>query len=88
MYALDDVLNQLSRYRQRATYGAVGELVGQPPMFLMNGRPRDAHNSWVVSKETRLPSKYEKYQMHPDLESRPMVLETREELAHWLANPE
>lgn len=87
MRSLSDVLSDLNRFHQRATYGAVGGLVGQPPMYLMNGRPRDAYNSWVVSKETRLPSKYEKYQMHAELESRDTVLETPEALDHWLSNP-
>lgn len=83
-YSLEEILEQLNRWKQRATYGAVAGLIDRPPMYMMNGRPRDEYNSWIVSKETRKPSKYEDHQCHADLESRDIVLQTPDELTHWL----
>ena len=83
-WTLDDVLDLLDRHRQRATYGAVGEVVRRPPLFLMSGRPRDFRHSWVVSKATGLPTNYGPEDQHPELRSRDEVLSSGEELAHWL----
>ena len=86
-WTLDEVLDLLDRHRQRATYGAVGEVVRRPPFYLMGGRPRDFRHSWVVSKSTGLPTGYGPEHMHPELRSRAEVLSTGDELAHWLDAP-
>jgi hypothetical protein len=83
-YSLDEVLDLLDRHRQRATYGAVGEVVKRPPLFLMAGRPRDFRHSWVVSKSTGLPTNYGPQDMHPEIRANDEVLSTGEELAHWM----
>ena len=70
----------------RATYGAVAERIGAVPMFLMSGRPRDPLHSWVVNKESEMPSKYAEDQMHPDLLSNSSVIQTADELAAYLKN--
>ena len=87
MYTLDEILDQLGRYHQRATYGAVGGLVERPPPFLMGGRPRDPRHSWVVNQETHLPTGYTVDQMHPALEARPEVFSDPDELEAWLQDP-
>jgi hypothetical protein len=84
-YTLDEVLDRLDRHRQRATYGAVGEVVRRPPFYLMSGRPRDFRHSGVVRKESGLPTGYGPEHMHPDLRARDEILRSGEELAHWLA---
>jgi hypothetical protein len=85
---LDEILNALNRGKRRATYGAVGALVDRPATFLMGGRPRDQWHSWVVNKETGLPTGYEGDEMHPDLLATPSVLMTSLELEGWLQEQE
>jgi anaerobic selenocysteine-containing dehydrogenase len=86
-YSLDGILDELNRYHQRATYGAVGQLVDRPPSFLMSGRPHDHWHSWVVNQETHLPTGYTEEQMHPELQERQDVIADSEELTHWLRSP-
>ena len=86
-YSLDEVLDLLDRYHQRATYGAVGAVVDRPPYFLMAGRPCDTRHSWVVSQKTHLPTGYCEKDMHPRLRDRTEVLRTFEELSTWLRGP-
>src|SRR5690606_25922562 len=66
-WSLDDILDALANHHQRATYGAVGHLLHRPPFYLMQGRPRDRRHSWIVSKETGLPSGYAEAEMDPAL---------------------
>jgi hypothetical protein len=83
-YDLDDVIARLHRHRQRATYGAIGLLLRRPPYFLMQGRSRSHINSWVVSKATGRPTRYEPLDEHPELLTHDAVLDTPEALAAWL----
>ena len=85
-YTLDDVLDALDRYHQRATYGAVGAVVDRPPYFLA-GRPCDTRHSWVVAQKTHLPTGYGEEHMHPCLRERSEVLRTFDELSAWLRDP-
>jgi hypothetical protein len=50
----------------------------------MQGREKNARNSWVVNKATRLPTEYTEADTHPDLTSNSDVLELEEELVEWL----
>lgn len=84
---LDGILDQLDRFHQRATYGAVAALTDRPAQYLMNGRPRDPRHSWVVNHETRLPTGYFKDQIHPDIISRERILSSAEDLETWLRDP-
>jgi hypothetical protein len=43
--SLDDIVDRLDKYRQRATYGAVGGLLGRDPFTLFNGYPFTPRNS-------------------------------------------
>jgi hypothetical protein len=48
---LKDVVSLLCEHSQRATYGAVGGLVGLPARSVMFGQPKTPTNSFVVSKK-------------------------------------
>ena len=87
LFTLDEILDLLDRFHQRATYGAVAELTERPAHYLMDGRPRDARHSWVVNQETRLPTAYSRDQIHPDIISRERVLASAEDLETWLRDP-
>ena len=87
MRSLDAIVELLSRHHQRATYGAVAELVGRVPRFVMQGRPRNRLNSWVVSQDTGLPSGYPEPMIHPQIDERDTILTTAAELSAWLEDP-
>ena len=84
---LDDVVDVLSQYHQRATYGAVGGVVDRPAAFLMSGLPRNQRYSWVVNAETHLPTGYVEEEMHPRLRERHEVISSAAELEEWLRSP-
>jgi hypothetical protein len=86
-YTIDSILDQLDRFHQRATYGAVAAVVDSSPRSLMTGRARDQRSSWIVSRQTGKPTGYEPDQTHPDIAEREGVLDTAEALRSWLANP-
>jgi hypothetical protein len=85
-YDLDGILAALNSHQQRATYGAVAALVGRTPRLLMHGRAREQGNSWIVSKTTGRPTGYVDADVHPQLAAHETILNTREELADWLAH--
>jgi hypothetical protein len=62
---LDQVLRCLSTHAQRATYGAVAEVVGGEPRSFMRTRPRTHEYSWVVSKRTGRPSGFDERELDP-----------------------
>ena len=82
---MEQILDALSRGHQRATYGAVAAVVGASPRTLMSGRERDHRHSWVVRRQTGLPTGYEDDQLHPQLLRSDHVIESRDELEKWLA---
>jgi hypothetical protein len=84
---LDRILDLLNAHQQRATYGAVADLLGTNAQSVMQGRRRDRRHSWVVNQKSRLPTAYSESEMHPALLSRPYVLTTSTELRDWLADP-
>jgi hypothetical protein len=69
---LDDIVTQLNRRKQRATYGVVAGLVGGLARGLMQGRPKNNFYSWVVAQTSRgesrrgWPSGYSSIEVHPD----------------------
>lgn len=86
-HTLDSILDELDRYHQRATYGAVSGVVDSSPRSLMSGRERDAKSSWIVSRKDGLPTGYGPDQTHPDIQARAEILGTPELLRNWLGNP-
>lgn len=83
-YQLADIVKTLSRHTQRATYGAVGGLVGRLARSVMSGQAKSPDNSWVVSAKTGLPTGYATNEMHPRLQSFDEVISTPEDLVAWL----
>ena len=86
-HTIDSILEQLDRFHQRATYGAVAGVVDSSPRSLMLGRERDPRSSWIVSRQNGLPTGYTPEQTHSEITARDRVLSTPEELRSWLANP-
>jgi hypothetical protein len=79
-WSLEDLIDILDRYHQRATYGAVADLVGSKPAFVMNHIQRAPRYSWVVNQKTLLPTEYAEHEMHASLTERPFVLMNGKEL--------
>ena len=86
-YSIDSIAEQLDRFRQRATYGAVAAVLNRSPRNLMSGRTRSPRDSWIVSNKDGLPTGYEAEQMHPEIKSREAILRSGRELESWLGNP-
>ncbi len=76
--SLNEVVGLLCRYKRRATYGAVAGYLGFTEPFaargLMMGRPKCQRDSWVVAKDTGLPSGYSRDDMAVGLEDSGPVL--------------
>lgn len=87
MVSLDEVLDALDRFHQRATYGAVAGVIGRPPVSVLKDRPRNQRHSWVVNQETGMPTGYLPEELHPALTSQVRVMRTAPELRTWLARP-
>lgn len=85
MMSLDQVLDLLSKYHQRATYGAVAELVGGHARSVLQGRKRNWRHSWVVNQDTGMPTEYPSGMIHPAIAERPEILCSAEELREWIA---
>jgi hypothetical protein len=86
-HTVDSILDQLGHFHQRATYGAVAGVVDTSPRSLMTGRERNERSSWIVGRQSSLPTGYTPEQTHPDIGERERVLSSPEELRVWLANP-
>jgi alkylated DNA nucleotide flippase Atl1 len=83
---VETVLAMLQAKKTRCTYGALAELVGTNPRDVsVYLTPRRAEASWVVSKKTGLPTGYESYQLHPELEKNEHVIGTGKELESVLS---
>jgi hypothetical protein len=83
MFTLDSLLDLFEKHHQRVTYGAVAAWLSIPQRSLMQDRPKNKHNSWIVSKATGLPTGYAKSSMHPHLLEHDHVIETEAELRKW-----
>mgnify|MGYP006950018551 CR=1 FL=1 len=83
-YQLSHVVSVLSKHHQRATYSAVGGLIGLPARSVMAGQKKDPENSWVVTAKTKKPTGYLPHEIHPNLEERANVITTHLDLANWL----
>lgn len=86
--AIVRILQVLAERKLRATYGAVGGVIGIPPQIV--GRhlgKRRPEASWVVSKKSGMPTGYAKHEMHRDLFSNGTVLDTMAELNDQLGWP-
>ncbi len=76
-----EILHFLNQKQIRATYTAVGGLLGLPARSVGKylGKRR-VQASWVVSKKTEMPAGYKPPEIHPALKRNPEVIDTAEEL--------
>ena len=82
--SLDQIVELLDQHGQRATYGAVARLVGHSPRSLLKGRDRGRRYSWIVNRETGLPTGYQEDQIDPRLRESGPVIVSDDELRIWL----
>src|SRR5262245_199072 len=76
-----DVRTFLNEEQIRATYGAVGEVIGVSPRALGTYLgPHRPEASWVVSAENGLPADYNETEWHPALLSRGEIIASGREL--------
>ena len=81
---IEEVLNFLNKHEIRATYEAVGEVMGTNPQSILLG-DRRSRASWVVSKRTEDPTGYTAEQEHPRLRSKKDVIRSGAVLSRLLA---
>lgn len=82
--SLDEIVDLLDQRGQRATYGAVARLVGHSPRSLLKGRDRARRYSWIVNRESGLPTGYTDDQIDPRLRDSGPVISDDAELRRWL----
>ena len=93
--SLETIVDQLDARKQRATYGAVAELVGTIARAVVQGIPRRPRYSWIVSATTSQdaqrgwPTRYSRNQIHPDCYDQACrgeenIIESAGELRRWL----
>jgi len=85
--SLDEIVDLLDQHGKRATYGAVASVLGHSPRSLLKGRDRGRRFSWIVNRETGMPTGYAEEQIDPRLKDSGPVLGTVNELRQWLENP-
>jgi hypothetical protein len=78
---LPEILEFLNAEQLRATYAAVGELLGVIPRAIGSQLgPHTPERSWIVSAGTGLPTDYSQDEMHPALLTNPTVISSGIEL--------
>jgi hypothetical protein len=83
---LPEILEFLNAEQVRATYGAVGGVIGVVPRALgAHLGTRTAEASWIVNGETGLPTDYTQNEMHPALLSKNEVISSGIELTMRLS---
>lgn len=78
---IDSILSFLNRCKIRATYGAVGGVIGMHARSvsgLLGSRRPEA--SWVVRADSGLPTGYRREQIHPDIYRTGEIIRTGAEL--------
>ena len=82
------ILCELSKRKTRATYGAVGCILGVLPRGVGAYLGERCHKaSWVVNKKTKKPTGYKESEIDPHLCCNPRVIESCCELRKWLGLP-
>ena len=83
---IDRILDCLNRERIRATYGAVGEVIGIPAIGVGAALgKRSQRASWVVNAGTGKPAGYGPDQIHADLRLTSRIIRTGDELRRLCA---
>ena len=81
---LDEILEVLERHHQRATFGAVSGILDVETESLFNGYTRTQRTSWVVNKNTGLPTGTKPEDYPPGLLQNKHVIDTPDDLRVWL----
>ena len=81
---VESISQVLNRKRIRATYGAVAAIVGCNPQNVMQDRPNNHQNSWIVNGGTNLPTGYGPQDHHPDLVTLPIIVRDPKKLRRIL----
>jgi hypothetical protein len=78
---LPEILRFLNAEEIRATYAAVGGVLGIVPRAMgAQLGPHSAERSWIVSAGTGLPTGYSEDDLHPSLRRRDEIIHTGTEL--------
>ena len=78
---LGEILRFLNAEEIRATYAAVGGVLGIVPRAMgAQLGPHSAERSWIVSAGTGLPTGYSEEDLHPSLRRRDEIIRTGPEL--------
>ena len=79
------ILEFLKKHKIRATYQAVGEVIGVSALAVgaMLGA-RNSRASWVVASRTGKPTGYKPQEEHPDLYKSPRIIRTGFELTEYM----
>jgi predicted RNase H-like nuclease len=82
---IQPILDYLNRHQVRATYSAVGKVIGVPAIGVARylGSPRP-EASWIVSAATGSPSGYKPSERHSALYDQPQVIRSGKELIDLL----
>jgi len=83
-FSLDEIVDRLDQHAQRATYGAVAGLLGQSPRGLLRDHERGRKYTWIVNRNTGLPTGYPDDQVDPRVRDSGPVIATDGELREWL----
>jgi hypothetical protein len=85
-YPRHEIVARLSQYHQRATYGAVGALLGASRQYVRGwfSGSESRENSFVVSEITGEPTNYPAGCVDPHLRESPRILRDGAELLEWL----
>lgn len=79
---LAQILTFLNGEQVRATYGAVGELLGVMPRAMgAQLGPHTQERSWIVNADTGLPTDYSQDETHPSLFRSAEIISSGMELA-------
>ena len=82
---VDQILDCLNREQVRATYGAVGEVLGRPAQSVGGALwSRTKRASWVVNAQTGEPTGYSVDEKHPELHRAEQIIRTGEQLSQLL----
>ena len=83
---VERVLAALQHEKVRCTYGALADYIGANPRHISTYlSPKRPEASWVVNKKTGLPTGYEPFQMHPDLQAQEKVIDQGKGIEQLLA---
>ena len=83
--SLTEILDCLNETKMRATYGAVGDYIGIVARGVSQNLGEPCHReSWIVDKQTHLPSNYPPECIHPELKRVSIIIDTRDKLDRGL----